>query len=186
MSDNVKCERLSALMDGELEEFEVRAAIRDLMAEGDLRRRWQGYHLLSDVLGGHLPDTPTLGLLERVNQSLDAIEEEDSAAVAPDADGAGRGFVRPAAGFALAASVAVAAVLGIRALGGPDPVPALAVNDPVGSAVVDPQVASLRWAPSRADGADRFNGYLVDHSASAHGMTLTLPYVRVVSYDGAR
>lgn len=48
----VERERLSALMDGELEESEAETHVRKVAAGNDLRECWETYHLIGDCLRG--------------------------------------------------------------------------------------------------------------------------------------
>ncbi|MET0217768.1 MAG: sigma-E factor negative regulatory protein, partial [Burkholderiales bacterium] len=43
-------ERISALMDGELEGQEAQSAMLRLLSEADVRSGWAQYHLISDAL----------------------------------------------------------------------------------------------------------------------------------------
>src|SRR3972149_2755804 len=47
-------ERISALMDGEVDEPELARDLAQLRSNGDLRRSWDTYHLIGDTLRGHV------------------------------------------------------------------------------------------------------------------------------------
>lgn len=101
-------EHLSSLMDGELSPEAGRFLTRRLGTDSELNATWQRYHLVRDCLrrpGQSMTYT-------RLSVDLDAI---DGAEQTP-ASGTGRRpgaptWLRPLAGSAIAASVAVAAVL---------------------------------------------------------------------------
>ena len=97
---------VSALFDGELEDHEVRAAIKGCLNDP---QHWHAYAVISDGLRGECPDTPdmTASVMARVN--------EEPVVLAP------RNLKRPARHhplLALAASVAGVAVVGWLALTG--------------------------------------------------------------------
>ena len=62
-------ERISALMDGELEDREAAGAIASVVADAEARDTWREYHLISDAMR----DTRLLspGFAERVAQRLE-------------------------------------------------------------------------------------------------------------------
>ena len=62
-------QEISSLMDGELEAHEAERAIRGCCADGEAARKWQEYHLISDVLRGGRPHPS--GTAERVRQALE-------------------------------------------------------------------------------------------------------------------
>ena len=59
-------ERISALMDGEVDEPELAPALVDLSGSGDLRHTWDIYHLIGDSLRGHFAPA----LAAKVSQRL--------------------------------------------------------------------------------------------------------------------
>lgn len=97
---------ISALFDGELEEHEVRAAIKASVHDQD---GWRMYALISDGLRGDCPNAPdlTAGVMSRLR--------EEPVVLAPRALGAQR---RQHPLLALAASVAGVAVVGWLVLAG--------------------------------------------------------------------
>jgi sigma-E factor negative regulatory protein RseA len=62
-------EKISQLMDGELEEHESRVQFRRLGEDGGLVRSWETYHLIRDVLRDEAAACPDL--VRRVRQRLD-------------------------------------------------------------------------------------------------------------------
>lgn len=138
MSDQIR-ESLSALMDGEAEEFELRKVLAS-DSESAVDNTWARYHMVRDVL---LDDAQSSAFrhMDISSQVSMAIREE--AHVSPDsnfeetANNQALGFGgapsqvaampwwRPAAGFAVAASVAMAVVVGVQSLS-----PGLSISDP--------------------------------------------------------
>ncbi len=176
MSEQLR-EGLSALVDGETDEQEAARLLDRITRDAELKAAWERYHLVSDVLRNDLPLVSGEDLVERVRRSVETepvmFRPRRPRAVA----------LKPVAGFALAASVAVVAVLGFRGMVGPsgdtDAPVALAGDRPEQT-----QLARMRWDVDRPGVEERLNTYLVNHNEhTARGM---LPYARVVAYNADR
>lgn len=117
MSESKK-EQLSAFMDNEIDDLN-KDLVDDLLKDPDLLDTWSRYHLISDSLKQRLPECIDRNLAKNVSNSL----RDEPIIVAPDRFG--QRFVRPVTGFAIAASVAALAILGIQQqqLGGPHEAP---------------------------------------------------------------
>jgi sigma-E factor negative regulatory protein RseA len=157
-------ERLSAMVDGELQGPEASALLRRLPEERALSQRWDEYHLIGDVLRG----TPLAGFdAGRFGSSLAA----EPLIFAPGALAAPRGLQRALGAAALAAGVGALAV-------------ALWVAMPGGR---DARLATLAAAPvqdGRAGVPDAVGvqDYLLAHQRFASSALLqgAAPYVRLV------
>lgn len=103
-------ERVSALMDGELEGAEASDQLKRMRHDPELRSAWETYHVIGDVLRGHGVLSP--GFAERVAARI----EREPAILAPRRLG-GRSAARVA--LALAASVCGVAVVAWLALYNP-------------------------------------------------------------------
>jgi len=223
MSEEFK-ETLSALVDGELELESARETIDVLIESNALRAHWSRYHVVRDVMRHKAYPLAGVDLSERVRTSLadepahsrsgmDALERSTKAESIPlrrRASRRWRGALKPVAGLALAASVAVVAILAVR--GGAETAPGEVAVAPVsqtsptttsaslgvarGTTAGAPaarlaaaEVASrglrrLQWDTDRAAVANRLNGYLVNHSGYLGGpMQGMHPYRRIVGYD---
>lgn len=115
MSASAQDEALSALVDGEVQELELRRLLRDL--EGDdvvaeqLSAKWYRYHLASSAMhGDRVIDAPDFAA--RVSAAIDS---EPAHATSTG------GWKRALGSFAVAASVTVAVVLGGQQLAGVNP-----------------------------------------------------------------
>jgi sigma-E factor negative regulatory protein RseA len=176
MSEAVR-ERLSALVDGELDEVDTAQVVDRVVRDRELARVWGAYTLIGDVLRRDtLGGGEARGVYQRVH---DRIRDE---ATLYSLRTFRSSVVRPLAGLAVAASVAVVAVLGVRSL------------EPVADAV---QVAATVPPPPTPSGREEgralpdaglgLEAYLVNHSQravpSVHGV---LPYARIVAHDAAR
>ncbi len=115
MNEQLK-ESLSALMDDEATELELRQVLRSDQ-ESILRESWSRWHMVRAALAEPASQLAPAGLGEAIIAALDS--------EAPPRRGLGAvsGALR---GLAVAAGVAVVAVLGVRGLEGPAPEPATA------------------------------------------------------------
>lgn len=109
-------ERLSALTDGELDAADCRSLVDRLLADGELRGRWERYHVARACLHGVEPPAVSRGFSARVSAAI-AAEPVVHAPTGPVGQPrpAARG-ARPVAGLAIAASVALAAISGLVVL----------------------------------------------------------------------
>ena len=110
---NASDERISALMDGELDEQTHRvganSAVDELLNKDESRQTWARYHLISDTLRQNLPTGMDKQFSSRVMAALDN-EPTVLAPPTPQASPLARGL----AGLAVAASVAAVAVMGVQ------------------------------------------------------------------------
>lgn len=171
-------ERLSALMDGELSEAEAEPVLEALRQDNELQSRWERYQLIGDALRNHLPDYMSADLASQVSEAL----ANEPALLVPQARRRALPLVlRPVAGLAVAASVAMVAILGLQLLRDNEASPVLG---PVADAGRTTQPNLER--PSVQTQLDR--RYLVNHyeHAPTNGMKGMLPYATVVGYDTGR
>ena len=150
-------EQVSALLDGELAENESALVVRRVARDGGLRATALRYALIGDAMGGELPEAGPADLVSRVRSGLDE---------APAPGRPGRPWGRYAAGFGVAASVALLAVVSLR--GGPPgeapvPVSATEVASPVGPAYTVPPA----YTRPASIGPDRLTRYYINHSEYA-------------------
>jgi len=105
-------ESLSALMDNEADELEIRRILADTNCE-EIDAVWSRYHLAQS---SHQIDEPVLHL-DISKRVSDAIAEESIQQSLQSATSSSRNSVnwlKPISGFAIAASVAAAVVVGVR------------------------------------------------------------------------
>ncbi len=211
-------ETLSQLMDGEWQDIDSQARIADLCSDDELKATWARYHLIRDVMKNESVNLDT-DIASRVRASLEDepahtnvthIGGERSPAVQTDEPSTEQ--EAPAAsrrasygGLAVAASVALATVVGLNYLGNngtqnsaPQTVAAVSVpsNTTVIPGQVLPQVELVAnrgsyWVDGEKDRdaarEARLNMMLSQHienspTATYQGM---LPYSRLVGYDEA-
>ena len=177
-NDKIMQEKLSAFVDGELDEFESRQLLAALSQDSALRRTWERYHLARSALHQDSEILVVSNIAERVAARL---ENEPSCAVGYRRQQA----VRLVSTLALAASVAAVAILGVQRLNQPESNASalVAVNKPVSPQVI--RSGTTRWDTKEPGAENALNAYLVEHNefASASGIGGMMPYVRVVGYD---
>lgn len=166
-------EQLSVWLDDELEQRQSDMLVRRLTSNPALRQTAARYCLIGDALRGELAAERALEVSERVSRSLDG--DPGAAAAAPAA--ALAGWRRPLAGAAVAASVAVAAIVGLRSTG-PDPqgeLPVAAETSPVPAYTVPVDLSRRAGAP------DRLSRYYLNHSQYATMLGGKGSLVRMIS-----
>lgn len=175
-------EKLSALVDNELDELEQRRVLGMLAEDAALRRTWDRYHLVRAALRKELEFVVEPGLAERVAEEID----RTSGTASP------RTFWRRAAlasgTVAIAASVAAVAIIGLQWMRAPivGTQQLVAQSKPAPVQVV--RTGAMRWDTTHAEAENALNAYLVEHNefASHSGFGGMTPYVRVVSYDNEK
>lgn len=204
MSAN-KYEQLSCLMDGDTS-VSVDATLKSVEADPALRAAWQRYHLIGDSLREQLPAQIDPGFSARVASLI----QHEPAILAPQRSGRRmQQFLKPAAGMAIAASVAIVALVSLQSIETTSQdltaEPSVAATAPVqqpatqvagtapantatvrtvsgGQAVIAP-----RYTPqSNSLEQQRLNGYLVNHNeyrASNGSIQGVTPYVRIIAHD---
>jgi len=164
MTDPVK-EQLSACLDGELPEAELGLLLKQLQRDSQLSESMSRYSLISEAIRGGQSVAASRGFADRIAAAIDA---EPVIAVAVPSQGAMMRWMRPAAGFAIAAGVAAVAVISLQPAGLDSP-PAAVVAD--NAAVVESQSAPSYTVPTNVDDAStayipaaRLTNYVVAHS----------------------
>ncbi|OBS10399.1 sigma-E factor negative regulatory protein [Acidihalobacter prosperus] len=181
-----KDEQISALMDGESSRFEIRRSVDLLLSDADLRERWGRYHLIGDVLRRDVKQIAAADFSAGVMARLAAEQDE---AVSPRR--AQSRWAKPLLGFAMAASVAGAMVIGLQSMMGPGQIggdlmqQALPGNGFERVADVEPTADPGHHVPTQLESYMRMNSYLLSHAEQTGGQGM-MPYVRMVSYTPAR
>jgi negative regulator of sigma E activity len=114
--------QVSAFVDGELPENEAELLVRRLSQDAILRQQVAEYLALGRIMRGEISVKGSNRLRERIAAELGERPSQEAADPVPVRQGTR--YVRPLAGFAIAASVAVFAILGLRQNVGVDVDPA--------------------------------------------------------------
>ena len=107
--------QLSAFVDGELPENEAELLLRRLSQDAELRQQVAEFMAVGRAIRGDVQVTGIDGLRDRVSAVIDTAP---SAAEIADAVPADDRLIRPLAGFAIAATVALVAIFGLRQMAG--------------------------------------------------------------------
>lgn len=134
MNHEIK-QQLSALIDGELERDQARFLLKRMQTDDELTQCWSRWHAAGESLRGQGITPLRLDFAQRIAQALDAEAAPKRTVVAP--------LLRWAGGFAVAASVALAALLAVDPGTSPPPVatPLAATPAPAPSATPPAEVA---------------------------------------------
>jgi sigma-E factor negative regulatory protein RseA len=171
-------EKLSALVDNELDELERARILRELGRDEGLAERWSRYHLIGLAMRREQV-SPDLTLPARVARALD--DELD----AGGSGHAGRRWLpfHPAGRLAIAASV-----VGVLLVGG------LIVKLYQDTQTINPGLAlaqqtaaseGMRWEGADPQSVDALNALLIEHGefTAASGMNGLTAYTKFVAYD---
>lgn len=194
-------ESLSALLDAECDELELRRLLPQLTQDDELRKQWQQLNRLRAASHSETAAWAACDVSDRVRQAI-ADQPQEAA-------GWQHRLWRPLAGMAVAATVAAVVVTGAGFLGGTDQPDALmaaqqreipAVSG--GSPVIAPTVQGLHTVSTEGHSTatqpsaglktgqfDRFEPYWqrhADQAALGSGMTAWSPAVRVVAAESKR
>ena len=175
-----KHEKISALVDGE--DIAGRAEVVDhLLKDEALRANWARYHLIADCLRGRLS-----GAISDVSETVSHRLKDEPVIFSPEHKKPVN--LKPLAGLAIAASVAMLAVLvvqmGDRAAA-PAPPAAVASGPPAGGASQSFAFEKAPLLPARAVADQRMKNYLVNHNEfrTNGGINGIPPYVRMVTFE---
>lgn len=173
-------EQMSAVIDGEYEAEEIELALRRLTKDANLNGLWQRYHLIGDAMKSNIPDVIDSGFADRVKQMVERESLPPNKSFSP-----GFSWFKPAAGFAVAASVAL--VITLWTLQGTQ------LSDPasIGLANVPaPPSGSMQTVESvvvedETTLPSGLTSYIVNHNEYASMTTVygVLPYARMVGYE---
>ena len=201
MNEQTK-EHVSAFLDNELNHGEIGTTLDRVEGSDELRQTWDRYHLIGDIMRGEGMRISAAGIADRVRVQI----EREPAILAPSTPPRRALFrepwMKPAAGAAIAASVAVVTLFAWPRLDAPDSggspqLAAVPVSQPRPAAVqlaaapqpIDDFGDGTRWKNLRQPSVEsKLNRFLVDHNeyASARGLGGMMPYATFVSYDSGR
>ena len=178
MSEKTR-EHISSLMDGEISRETSRFLVRRLGSDEELCATWARYHLVRDCLRHHDSGLSGDDLCDRINRALD--EEAPHSASRRFSTA----WLKPAAGMAIAASVALMAVLSVDpGDNGVQQVPSSLAGGEELQPFTSPQGLRSSSVTQQASltGNGRMNSYLLRHyqaagSAGGRGFVTYMPIV---------
>jgi len=150
--------QLSAFADGELPDNEKELLLRRLSQDPAMRRQVAEYLALGRAIRGEVPVRGIERLRARVAEAIGALDAPPAAAseLASGEPVKKHRFGRPAAGFGIAAAVALLAIFGLGRFGDETVAPA-----------GDPALAGGAAFPAQPAPDDRLNQYRLLHDAEA-------------------
>lgn len=183
-------ESLSALMDGEADELEIRRILNQLESDDELRNKWKNYHLMGSLMRDESFDR--IDLTQGINAALNgeasvttdidsappqrSLEDEVSVAKTP--------WYKPLTSVAVAASVTLAVLLGVQSIDTNDGAHIANNQQPVrgeltASTLTQEQQQQLE------DAQQQLQEYVLKHPADdiKHSEKGVLPFARVVEFE---
>lgn len=183
-------EQLSAFIDGEHGTDNV---LDKLICDEEMKQTWSRYHLIGDCLRDNMPEQISNQISQNVSQAL----QNEPTVLAPKKKSLD---LKPLAGFAIAASVAMAAVFTIQTdndvVSPLNNAPTVANITPV--QITPAQTETVNFSQPQALPAavthsdtpnsvanERLNNYLLNHNEyrSNAGMNGIMPHVRMVTIE---
>lgn len=211
--DERRRELLSALMDGETSEHELRQALRATEDDAALAATWRRWHLAQSALRGDRQTFSGVDLRSAIAARLDEPAAAGGVTLPAHAERNTPAWLKPLASVAVAASITVATVFAWQAFqpapsaltGGQDVASAATASEPRvalgpmvmvredGEELVMPVAAAASASSSSAfvsesptAAQDRINAYMARHAQAAGAANARglSPYARVVSLEG--
>ena len=187
MSEQLK-ESLSAAMDGEAGEFELKRVLNELSSNEELRGSWERYHLVRSLLRRELGSGAPADLPERL---WARIEADESFEQVPDGSLEGhsrRRWLGPVTGVAVAAAVAFTVVMGVSLSPSSSRDDAALVQSTETPVLEDLRLVSdgpsFNAYPSKLDML-RAQSYMLHHAqhAALNEQGSVLPFAKVAAFE---
>ena len=177
-------ERLSAFVDGELEQTEAEHLISEMLSNEELRSRWLRYQRAGNALRREADISTSTDLLEGIHARLN----DEPTILAPKQHQPLSATFKQVAGMAIAATIAAVSVLMIQPT---EKVFSPASNQLAATAstpVAEQQwlrVNNVNWSNDRPAVVSKLNSYLVNHNGYSTSIRGTLPFAPIVSAGNA-
>mgnify|MGYP000025744955 FL=1 len=187
-------ESLSALLDGEADELEVRRILNQLDNDDELRDKWKNYHLMGSLMRDEKFDS--IDLTQGINQALDGVADssgnDDSFMdEATNSVASKPAWYKPLTSVAVAASVTLAVLLGVQSIG-PDEGIGLASTDsqPSGelTASTSPAKLSVEDQQQLETAQQQLQEYVLQNPAPSadEANEEAVPFARVVEFEESK
>jgi len=189
-------------MDGEVNEQEMQQSLREMRNDPEQRDCWEQYHIIGDALRNNLPSTLNRDFLNNISQTIakeDLPAPEITTLKQKTSNSSKRRhpIANPFTGFALAASVAMVAYVGVgmiavdeQAAGSrlasapsivapPAPAQQFASNPSLQSGIQT--VQGQQWNTKKPAVESKLNNYLYSHrNVAGAGRPAVIPQARLV------
>jgi negative regulator of sigma E activity len=175
MNDAIKMQ-ISAFVDGELPQNEAELLLRRLCQDGELRQQAAEYMAMGRAMRG---ERRVAGMGKLRNRILAALDETPLQEESGVTESVKPRFLRPLAGVAIAATVALAAILGLQQMSAVPDVDPAAGTETIAESVQD----SAYTVPDQVD--DQLRDYYLRHSetSSYFGASSINPRIVTVQFD---
>lgn len=186
-------ESLSALMDGEADELEIRRVLNQLDKDDELRDNWKNYHLMGSLMRDESFDS--LDLTRGINQILDGELAPSGAADINTPQSpreshvqkSSNAWYKPLTSVAVAASVTLAVLLGVQSIE-PDNGLGLADNSANTSQVLQGELTAssltIEEQQQLESAQQQLQDYILQNSADSNEEKKgILPFARVVEFQ---
>lgn len=176
-------EKLSAMMDGELSEHEQASVLSELSRDPELKKTWQRFQIIRATLRKELDEVVSVDLGDRIAEN---VRQLPSFVLDEKFPRRWRPATRWVGTMALAASVAVVAITGVRWFSSNESQPtpqqiAVAPGQPPDFI----RAGLTRWDTGKPEHARLLNTYLIEHHefTPTTSMNGVMSYGRFVGYD---
>ena len=159
MNDSIKTQ-VSAYIDGELPANEAELLLRRMSQDHELRQQAAEYLAMGRLIRGERSVPGIENLRQRISDELDDKSAQQDFDVP---DSAGPRYVRPLAGFAIAATVALAAIFGLQQTASMTDINMAPGSD--SAAVAELENNGAYTVPEQVD--DQLREYYMRHNASS-------------------
>lgn len=208
MAEDTMREKISALVDGELDSEDAQRSIRELRGDAEYRDCWERYHMIGDALRNKLPNELNSGFAASISQAIAAedvlqtdstslgVTELSSFSQAKEKEKSRQPVAKPWVGFAVAASVAAMAYVGVGMINIEEQEPRLAavsapamervaaVSSSVPMGITAQTVQGQKWVVAQPAVASKLSPYLYSHRNVTGGASINaqvISHARLVS-----
>jgi anti-sigma factor RsiW len=176
MNDAIKTQ-ISAFVDGELPQNEAELLLRRLCQDVELRNQAAEYLAMGRAMRGERAIAGMSMLRERVAAAVDDKELQEEFA---EAEAAAPRFMRPLAGVAIAATVALAALIGLQQMSDVAEVDTVQGSEAVAAAADDSYTVP---EPEPEPEFDLLSDYYNSHDASSSHIGFDSITPRLITYE---
>ena len=184
MTDRNK-ESLSALMDGEADELEVRRVLNQLDKDDELRENWKNYHLMGSLMREESFDS--IDLTQGINNALDGIDtlsESDMTKASENSSSQGSSWYKPLTSVAVAASVTLAVLLGVQSIEPNDGLELAKINSQATQGELTANNVTLEDQQTLENAQQQLQDYVLQNSQQTQEEKQgVLPFARVVEFQ---
>jgi sigma-E factor negative regulatory protein RseA len=181
-------ESLSALMDSEADELEIRRILNQLDSDDELREKWNNYHLMGSLMRDERFDS--IDLTQGINKALDGDSVLNTGGdvitgVAKKVVTDKSPWYKPLTSVAVAASVTLAVLLGVQSIEPSDGLGLAEVSARLQQGELTASTLTLEEQQQLESAQQELQNYVLQHSAepSTEQKGGVLPFARVVEFQ---